>query len=94
MLRKDLQGKLEGDKVSAEIIRAGFLAYDYLDNPHACLDGAAYSWDIADAVLGAQAMGWGTAREKMQAALSLFESQGIFGQRKTDLKYIIRIKFE
>jgi len=94
MLRRDLQGELERDKVSAEIICAGFLAYDYLSNPHKCPEGAAYSWDISDAVLGAHAMGWGTAREKMQVALSLFENQGVLEQRETDLMYVIRIKLE
>jgi len=89
MLRKDLQGKLESDKVSADIIRAGFLAYDYLNSMNKCPDGTAYSWEISDGVFGSPMTGWSTSREKMQVALRIFEKHGVFKQRETDFKYWI-----
>lgn len=95
MLRKDLQTALEKDQVSNDIIQAGFLAYDYLNSFNrnstpAASTPAAYSWEIADAVLGTPTMGWSTSRLKLQTALALFENRGIFEQRKNDLKYIIQ----
>jgi len=94
MLKKDLERELERDRVSNEIIQAVFLAYDYLNDSTKCVEGSAYSWEVADAVLGMPRMSWSTTRLKMQTALSLLENKEVFEQRKTDLKYIIKNRLE
>ena len=94
MLRKNLQKRLERDKVPAEIIESGFLAYDYLNDPKRCVGGSAYSWEIADVVFGQPTMAWSTSREKMGVSLSLLEARAVVEQRQADLRYIIKNKLE
>jgi len=94
MQRKYLRKELEKNNVPKDIIDAGFRAYNYLSDTHQCVNGAAYYWDISDAVLETPKAAWNIARQKMQTALALFEARDVFEQRKSDLRYVIKSKLE
>jgi hypothetical protein len=89
MLRNDLKGLLEGNKVDEKVIDAGLRAQDFLADPEQCPDGAARGVVISDAVYGAPTMGWNSSRDNMKDALSILVHYGALEKRATDAKYVI-----